>query len=112
MRPVVRDAGDQFDRQTHAYAEYRVFSGLAAERVALVSAVVTLNRSTCGNGSTTSALCWITVATVDGETFQEQAAEAHPYAAIDRATALITAAIRAHRTQSLGSDLPARTVSR
>ena len=112
MRPIVRDAGEQFDRQTHAYAEYRVFSGLAAERVPLVSAIVTLDRCTGGNGGAMSALCRITVATGDGETFQGSASEAHPYAAIDRATALIAAAVRAHRTPARSADVPARIVSR
>jgi hypothetical protein len=111
MQPIVRDAGEQFDRQTHAYAEYRVFSGLAAERVPLASAVVTLARSR-GDAGASGAQCRIKVATVDGETFDAKADEGHPYAAIDRAMALVTAAIRAHRSRSPRAGIAAGTVSR
>ncbi len=94
MQPVVRDDAKQFDPQTHAYAEFRLFSRLAAERTSVSSAVVTLHRAD------THTVCWITVVTADGETLHATASERHPYAAIDRAVADVATAIRLHDVRS------------
>ena len=83
MQPVVRADESHFDRQTQAYAEFRLFSR---------SAVVTLSRpDTIGDDHT---VCWITVVTSTGETLHVTASEPYPYAAIDRAVAGIASALR------------------
>jgi ribosome-associated translation inhibitor RaiA len=90
MRPIVRDAANEFDRQTHAYAEFRLFSRLAAERVSVASAVVTLRRAEVAASGPARTTCWITVVTSDGTPVHAKASEPHPYAAIDRAVAEVT----------------------
>lgn len=97
MRPVVIDDENHFDGQTHAYAEYRVFSGLATENASLEQAVVVLTRGVGTDGSREpGATCTIHVTTATGVTLETGATEHHPYAAIDKAAALIIAALRTH----------------
>ena len=45
MHPVVRDDANQFDRQTHAYAEFRLFTRFAAESGAVADAILVLHRA-------------------------------------------------------------------
>jgi ribosome-associated translation inhibitor RaiA len=82
MQPIVRADEKHFDRQTHAYAEFRLFSRLGADR-GVVASVMMLERS--GTTTDSRTLCRITVMTSDGETLRIDASEPHPYAAIDRA---------------------------
>jgi ribosome-associated translation inhibitor RaiA len=94
MQPVVRDDASHFDRQTRAYAEFRVFSRLAAERGAVASAVVTLRRVEGPSVGDTRTRCRITIVTADGATLDVTASEPHPYAAIDGAVARVEGVLR------------------
>jgi ribosome-associated translation inhibitor RaiA len=95
MRPIVNDACGQFDAQTRAYAEYRVFAGLMAEQVCTAAVTVALARTTTDGGSGPGdAVCAITVTMCHDGVLEATAIEHHPYAAIDRATELILRAVR------------------
>jgi len=97
MQPVVRDDANQFDRQTHAYAEFRLFTRFAAESGAVADAIVVLHRADVTGAGDPRTTCRITILTVDGATLAVTASEAHPYAAIDRAVAEIADALRSRR---------------
>jgi hypothetical protein len=102
MRPVVIDDENQFDGQTHAYAEYRVFSGLTTEHASLAQAVVVLTRAAAADDTHEPGVtCTIHVTTASGVTLETGATEHHPYAAIDTAAALTSAALRAHWLEHL-----------
>jgi ribosome-associated translation inhibitor RaiA len=98
MQMTVRDEEKQFDRQTHAYAEYRVFSALAGDGSSHRSVTVTLTRMD-GTGSRYPVQCTVAVTMSSGDVVKVHALERHPYAAIDRAAALIGKAVRRHRAQ-------------
>ena len=98
MQMTVRDEEKQFDRQTHAYAEYRVFSTLASGGSSHRSVIVTLTRMD-GNGSRHPVQCTVAVIMSSGDVAKVHALERHPYAAIDRAAALIGKAVHRHRAQ-------------
>ena len=98
MQVTVRDARRYFNRQTHAYAEYRAFSRLASdgraiERVAIALARVEVARRRAaqddGAPEAGSVLCQITVELAGDARIEVQAIAPHPHAAIDRAVALI-----------------------
>lgn len=93
MRPIVRDEWDQFDQQTRAYAEYRVFSKLTTERACARNATVTLDCVRDSAGPRT-VVCTITVVTVDGHVVHATAVDQHPCAAIDLAASRIGPMIR------------------
>lgn len=102
MRPIVQDEWRQFDAQTHAYAEYRVFSALAAERLRSVHATVALS-AVHGDekAGARRVLCTITVSTGEGERLEAVSAEDHPYAAIDRAVERLLRACRKRGTRGV-----------
>lgn len=65
MRPIIRDYAAHFDPQTHAYAEYRVFSSLAARYACVIGIVVELAHH--GRGSRTVVSCTIVITIAGGE---------------------------------------------
>jgi hypothetical protein len=107
MRPTVHDPRFQFDRQTRAYAEYRVFSALTPAAAGTTSISITLGREhddAATHGA--PAACLVRLIADNGEVLETRAAAHHPYAAIDRATELMLAALqdRAARVRALVSD--------
>ena len=98
MRTTVLDEGRHFDRQTHAYAEYRVFSALARDECgSRLEVTVTLARLDANGSADERILCAIAVSTDCGRPSKVRALERHPYPAIDRAAALIARALRRER---------------
>ncbi len=96
MRTTVQDEGRHFDRQTHAYAEYRVFSKLIGTDGVEgdVTVTVALKRLDGDEPGASLVRCEIAVAQRSSEVARVQALGPHPYAAIDRAAALIGEAVR------------------
>lgn len=91
MRLVVRDERNEFNRQTHAYAEYRVFSSLADVAPPVEDVIVTLARCRRDerDGESGQAVCTIAIRTGSGELAAAEAVAGHVHAAIDRAASLI-----------------------
>jgi len=81
IRIVVTGAGDDIDRQTRAYAEYRLFSRLVPAREQVGHALVALR----GGGAHGTPRCAITIALRNGELRTADARAAHIYDAIDKA---------------------------
>ena len=102
MRTTVQDEGRHFDRQTHAYAEYRVFSRLmgAAGVEGDVTVLVALKRLDGDAPGAPLVRCEIAVAQRASEVARVQALGPHPYAAIDRAAVLIGEAVRRQAQRS------------
>jgi hypothetical protein len=84
MQIRVTTAGDAFDRQTRAYAEYRVFSALAAFSGEARHVDVVLKARTRGGDR---LACRVTVALALGTTVTVTADGKHACDAIDRAAA-------------------------
>lgn len=105
MQLTVRDEEKQFDRQTHAYAEYRVFSTLASDGSSHRAVTVTLTRMD-GTGSRYPVQCTVAVTMSCGDVARVRAPARHPYAAIDRAAALIGKAVQRRRAQSVTLSTP------
>lgn len=104
MRLIVRDERNQFNQQTHAYAEYRAFSSLVGHDDPVSNVTVTLTRAPGGGcDDDTTVVCTIAVRMASGEVTEVQAVARHAYAAIDRAVSLI------RRTQSAPGGAPGRT---
>ena len=103
MRPTVYDLCRQFDRQTRAYAEYRVFFGLTTASAASTTVSVILGREP-GNAASggQNAVCAIQLTTFKGETLEVSATGHHPYPAIDRATKLMQAKLQDHCSDRRG----------
>ena len=101
MQPVVCADENHFDRQTRAYAEFRVFSQLTAERGSVASAVVTLQQSGTREREIS---CRIIAVTSNGDTVEATASGSHPYAAIDGAVADIAHALRLRRHVRSGAE--------
>jgi hypothetical protein len=100
MRIVICDGENCFDDQTHAYAEYRVFSSLAGETTSIRTVLVTLAGARGAAPAPPEggrAACSVAVTTTGGRRAEVRAVAAHPYAAIDRAAGLIRRALRRHR---------------
>lgn len=83
VRIAVTGAGDDIDGQTRAYAEYRLFSQLAAARDRIDHALVVLR----AGGAQGAARCAITLTLRTGGLLSADARAAHIYDAIDRAVA-------------------------
>lgn len=97
MRPIVHDEWRQFDAQTHAYAEYRVFSALTAAEIGAASVRIMLDcvgRS--GSLVERDVVCAIALITSQGSLVEALSIESHACAAIDGATEGI---IRSHHQQ-------------
>src|SRR5690606_42045462 len=75
IRIVVTGAGDDIDRQTRAYAEYRLFSRLVPAREQVGHALVALR----GGGAHGTPRCAITIALRNGELRTADARAAHIY---------------------------------
>jgi hypothetical protein len=105
MRPTVHDPRCQFDRQTRAYAEYRVFFGLTTAPAGTTAVTVTLAREASHAGGGQDAVCILRLTTCTGDQLETHATAHHPYAAIDRATELMLAALqdRAVRVRTLAT---------
>lgn len=84
MRIEVRDHQQRFDDQTHAYAEYRVFSSLARLSDSLRSATITLTSEEQG-GAGGGIVCTVAVTGGADSSAEVSARGRHPYEAIDRA---------------------------
>ncbi|HEX6974801.1 MAG TPA: HPF/RaiA family ribosome-associated protein [Vicinamibacterales bacterium] len=84
MQLTVRDDHQDFNRQTHAYAEYRAFAGLAGHPAPITGVTVTLER---GTGA---MRCAVSLTLQSGEVLGTEASGPHIYAAIDRAVALLS----------------------
>lgn len=106
MRTTVLDEGKHFDRQTHAYAEYRVFATLAGDGSSPRDVTITLTRMEAYDSSGSPVVCTVAVTTACGELTQVHALERHAYGAIDRAAELIAKAVR--RRRKPGPAIPAR----
>jgi len=82
MRLTIRDHRRHFNRQTHAYAEYRAFACLAGHGQSVAGVTVTLTRAAAADEA---GRCAISVTFTSGEVVGARAAGSHIYAAIDRA---------------------------
>ncbi len=90
MRLIVRDKHKQFNRQTHAYAEYRAFSSLVGSERRVSDVTVTLTRGPVdGTEDDGTVVCTIAITMASDEVAEVQAVAPHAYAAIDRAVSLI-----------------------
>ena len=81
LRIAVTGLGDEVDGQTRAYAEYRLFSRLAAAREPVDHALIVLR----GGGAQGAARCAITLTLCSGGLRSADARASHIYDAIDRA---------------------------
>jgi hypothetical protein len=94
MRTTVRDAGRQFDRQTHAYAEYRMFSRLTQHPDwSAGEAQISLARIESGRAPAGAVLCTVALTRTGDAAVRVHALGRHAYAAIDRAAALLARAL-------------------
>jgi hypothetical protein len=93
MRLTIRDDHHQFDRQTHAYAEYRAFSSLVGTGGAVEQVTVSLARRPDGPARDSHVACTVAVRLASGEVASVRAADRHAYAAIDRAVSLVRDAV-------------------
>jgi ribosome-associated translation inhibitor RaiA len=93
MRLIVQDEQNEFSRQTHAYAEYRAFSGLVGHDADVADVTVELRRPAGENErhDDERVVCTITVRMTSGEIERALAVTRHAYAAIDRAVSLLRA---------------------
>jgi hypothetical protein len=90
MRLTILDERQDFTRQTHAYAEYRAFSGLADREAPIEEVTVTLARREADEADTRDfVVCTIAVTLGTGEGAAVRAVAGHAYAAIDNAVSLI-----------------------
>ena len=108
MRLTILDERQDFTRQTHAYAEYRAFSGLADREAPIEDVTVTLaRREADAAGTGDSVVCTIAVTLGTGEGAAVRAVAGHPYAAIDNAVSLIR-----HVPLPAGEESPTRAKRR
>jgi ribosome-associated translation inhibitor RaiA len=84
MHFTVRDDRQDFNRQTHAYAEYRAFAGLAGHREPIAGVTVTLERDAG------TMRCAVALTLRSGDVLGTEATGPHIYAAIDRAVAMLS----------------------
>jgi ribosome-associated translation inhibitor RaiA len=96
MKIEVQDTHRHFDEQTRAYAEYRMFSALAAHGNAVDAVDVELTRAG-GRGSAETGepfACRVAIRLRSGSAVEVTARAAHPYEAIERAARRITTGAR------------------
>ena len=100
MKIEVHDRRHQFDEQTRAYAEYRVFSALAAHGDAVNGVDVELTRTEAytaehdATGPGDAFACRIAIRLRSGREFEATSRATHPYEAIERAARRITSGTR------------------
>jgi hypothetical protein len=107
MRIDVHDSGHHFDDQTRAYAEYRVFSTLAAFGDVVHKVGVGLARAADAVEPSTSRevfACSVSIRLHSGHQMDVASHAEHPYEAIDRAARGVAAVVHAH---ALAVDAPA-----
>ena len=108
MRLTILDERQDFTRQTHAYAEYRAFSGLADREAPIEDVTVTLARRGAADADTgDSVVCTIAVTLGTGEGAAVRAVAGHAYAAIDNAVSLMR-----HVPLPAGEESPAQVKRR
>ena len=91
MRIELRDDG-QFDAQTHAYAEYRVFATVAPLGNLVRQVTVTLAPADPSGAHPVSGervVCTVSIVTGPGHRAEVRAKGRHPYEAIDSAAGRI-----------------------
>ena len=91
MRLTVRDERGQFNRETHAYAEYRAFSSTIGSHVPVEEVTVTLSRRPVVGTDTEGGgvVCAISIRKASGDVVQVRAVARHAYAAIDEVVSRI-----------------------
>ena len=91
MRVIVHDERNEFNRQTHAYAEYRAFSGLVGKDADVADVTVDLTQPPRDEDKedNRTVVCTIAVRMTSGEIERARAMARHACAAIDRAVSLI-----------------------
>jgi hypothetical protein len=92
MRIEVTEISRTFGRQTRAYAEYRIFSGLATFGDVVRGATVSL----APGGRDQSVMCSVRVALDTGLPVEVSARGRHAYDAINRAADRLGPALRRH----------------
>jgi hypothetical protein len=99
MRIEVIEISRTFGRQTRAYAEYRIFSGLAMFGEVVRGATVSL----APGGRDHSVTCSVLVALDAGRPVEVSARGRHAYDAINRAADRLGAALRRHARVAIPS---------
>ena len=92
MKIEVTDISRTFGRQTRAYAEYRIFSSLAAFSNVVRQVTVSLTSGATGH----SVECSVLVALHTGVPVQVTSSGRHAYDAINRAADRLAPALRRH----------------
>ena len=92
MKIEVTDISRTFGRQTRAYAEYRIFSSLAAFSNVVRQVTVSLTSSATGH----SVECSVLVGLQTGVPVQVTSSGHHAYDAINRAADRLAPALRRH----------------
>jgi hypothetical protein len=98
MKIDVHDAGNHFDHQTRAYAEYRVFSTLAALSDVVHEVGVGLARADAARPSSSADVfvCRVSIRLRTGEHMDVASHARHPYQAIDRAARQLATVVGSH----------------
>jgi len=94
MRIDVHDTQNRFDDQTRAYAEYRVFSALAALADVVHEVGVGLAPAEAEDTADVFA-CSVSITLRSGRCFDVAAHAQHPYEAIERAAHQVAAFVNA-----------------
>jgi ribosome-associated translation inhibitor RaiA len=92
MKIDVTDISRTFGRQTRAYAEYRIFSSLAAFSNVVRQVTVSLTSGATGH----SMECSVLISLQTGVPLQVTARGRHAYDAINRAADRLAPALRQH----------------
>lgn len=103
MRIDVHDTANEFDDQTRAYAEYRVFSTLAILADVVHQVGVGLARAADAAEPSTSRdvfVCSVSIRLCSGRQMDVASHARHPYEAIDRAARHVATAVNAHADAS------------
>jgi ribosome-associated translation inhibitor RaiA len=96
MQLIVKDERGDFGPQTHAYAEYRAFSGLVICDGPAEAVTVTLARRAADAAEDEgTVVCTIRAEMASGEVVKARAVARHAYAAIDGAVSLVRQGRRA-----------------
>jgi hypothetical protein len=100
MRIDVQTPPREFDDQTRAYAEFRVFSALARFGAAIERADVALNRAPA---DPQAVVCVVNVTRADGTRARISARGGHAYSAINRAATRVGDVLRRHSIVAMTS---------
>jgi ribosome-associated translation inhibitor RaiA len=98
MRIDVHDTGNQFDEQTRAYAEYRVFSTLATLADSVHEIGVGLARAADAASTPRDVVvCSVSIRLRSGRQMDVASHAQHPYEAIDRAARQIATVLNSRQ---------------